>query len=382
MDNCIALFFAGDVFAAGEPHEKGIIGEELLKKMNSHDFRSCNFEAPVKAAGSEPVLKAGPAIFQRESVAKVLVDAGFDLFNIANNHIMDFGVKSLENTISMFKNVHVIGAGLNFTEANKNVVKEIKGVKFSFLAFAEWGFGASTGPEMPGFAWINSPCADQIIVDAKRNCDFLIVQAHAGVEEIDLPLPEWRRRFKKLIELGADAVICHHPHVPQGVEIYRGKPIFYSLGNFYFDYNGADKAEFWDYGYCVSLKFENARYKGFEIIAHRKKDGVVEVCADEKILTHLLKLNEMLSESVYEPKIGEMVEWLWQNRYLKFYNDSLGVKTDFTFFETVKLMIKKIMGIPAYKQEIKGPLLCHNLAIESHRWAVQRYCALKGGFLY
>ncbi len=379
MDNFVSLFFAGDVFISGTPGKGGIVGEALREKMRGHDLRSCNFEAPVKAGGAESIPKAGPAISQSDEAAKALITAGFDLFSIANNHIMDFGENSLKNTIAILKKTHVIGAGMNFAEANKGITVEIKGVKFSFLAFAEWGFGVSSGPEMAGFAWINSDSADDTIAVAKKKCDFLIVQAHAGVEEIDIPLPEWRARFKKIIELGADAVICHHPHVPQGFEIHLGKPIFYSLGNFYFDHAEADKTRYWNFGYCVSLKFENSSYKGFEIIAHRKKDGIVDLCSDEDFLTHLSKLNELLSEGVYEKKIIEAVEWLWRDRYINFYNDSLGVKKDFTFFDIIKLMIKAIAGLPAYRQEVNGLLLCHNLAIESHRWVVQRYSTIKGG---
>lgn len=71
---------------------------------------------------------------------------------------------------------------------------------------------------------------------SEEKCGFSFCHAHAGIEEIDAPLPEWREKYKFFIDCGADCVIGTHPHVPQGWEEYKGKPIFYSLGDFYFDF--------------------------------------------------------------------------------------------------------------------------------------------------
>jgi len=98
------------------------------------------------------------------------------------------------------------------------------------------GFGV-INPEnenSSGFAWINHPKSNKIVGESKKKVDFLIIQIHAGEEDLHLPQPEWRKRYKEIINLGADLIIGHHPHIPQPVEFYKGKMIVYSLGNFYF----------------------------------------------------------------------------------------------------------------------------------------------------
>src|SRR5690606_3657601 len=116
---------------------------------------------------------------------------------------------------------------------------EINGIKIGFFAGTSCDFSALkdkwTDKDKVGCSWINQIQVNNIIRTAKEQCDHLIILSHGGIEFMDVPLPEWRDRYRELIDLGADAVIGTHPHVPQGIEIYNKKPIFYSLGNFYFD---------------------------------------------------------------------------------------------------------------------------------------------------
>ena len=90
----------------------------------------------------------------------------------------------------------------------------------------------------------------------------LIVQVHAGVELLDVPIPEWRAKYRQLIDLGADVVIAHHPHVMQGIEEYKGKLICYSLGNFYFDYPSNHPQ--WNTGAMLTLDFQHKQRVGYD----------------------------------------------------------------------------------------------------------------------
>jgi poly-gamma-glutamate synthesis protein (capsule biosynthesis protein) len=111
-----------------------------------------------------------------------------------------------------------VGAGQNFRKAYMLKTIEIKGFKVGFLAFCESEFGAYTNKESQkyGYAWINHDLVDEIIKRNRSKVDILILSSHAGVEEMPLPLPEWRSRYKELCDLGVDIIIGHHPHVPQG----------------------------------------------------------------------------------------------------------------------------------------------------------------------
>jgi poly-gamma-glutamate capsule biosynthesis protein CapA/YwtB (metallophosphatase superfamily) len=77
-----------------------------------------------------------------------------------------------------------------------------------------------------GCSWINHHRFNSIIKEAKTKVDYLIAITHAGLEMVDLPLPEWRDIYREMINMGCDAIVGGHPHVPQGYEIYNGKPIF------------------------------------------------------------------------------------------------------------------------------------------------------------
>ena len=164
---------------------------------------------------------------------ELIKSSGFNIFNLSNNHIMDFGIHALKETIGFLKDYITVGAGTNFEEAYKMQVYEKEEIKIGFLSYSEWGFGALTNADEQGYAWINHSKVNSLIRQNKTKVDFLVVQVHAGVEDTDLPLPEWRERYKLLIDHGADLIVGHHPHVPQGWEQYKEKYIYYSLGNFY-----------------------------------------------------------------------------------------------------------------------------------------------------
>ena len=104
------------------------------------------------------------------------------------------------------------------------------------LAACEAEFGCFTEVcNRGGYAWLNHHLLDDAVVELSRQVDIVILVARSGVEHVDIPLPEWRSRYKRLCDLGVDVVFGHHPHVPQGYEAYNQSLIFYSLGNFYFD---------------------------------------------------------------------------------------------------------------------------------------------------
>jgi hypothetical protein len=128
-----------------------------------------------------------------------------------------------------------------------------------------------------GCAYINDLRVNHDIIEAKKTVDYLFVLPHDGIEYIDVPLPETIARYRDFIDYGADGVIGTHPHCPQGWEEYKGKPIFYSLGNFLFnskegyDYRATNRPH-WYEGLCVIITVE--KKVSWEIVNTRNINNV------------------------------------------------------------------------------------------------------------
>ncbi|OHD10458.1 MAG: hypothetical protein A2Z98_07225, partial [Spirochaetes bacterium GWB1_27_13] len=313
------LIFVGDIVIRNKTNEK-IISPAIEKIFDEHNVISCNFEAPIISEKDKPIAKAGPNIFQIPNACDIIKKSKFNLISLANNHLCDYGKNALKNTIASFSDQTIVGAGLNFNDAYQLKIITINNIRFGFLSFCEGEFGAlfyENQQNKAGYAWINHHSIDNRISDAKKQVDILIVQAHCGVEEIDIPLPEWRNRYKNLIDCGADAIIAHHPHIVQGWELYKEKPIFYSLGNFYFDKENPKPT--WNLGAMVSLEYEGNKLIKYEVIPVKKIDNKVDLNTDENYKFHLNKLCEMIDSKDYYDYIDETVLRLWNAYYKNYY---------------------------------------------------------------
>ncbi|EKE03577.1 MAG: poly-gamma-glutamate biosynthesis protein [uncultured bacterium] len=373
MDSNWKILFTGDIFISQELNSS-FISSELGKIISEHDFASCNFEAPIYNELAKPIRKAfSPAIYQHINAARHVQEAGFNIINLASNHSYDYGQIGMAATLKAFCNQLTVGAGLDFNSAYQLQIKEIKGVKVGFLSFCESEFGALTDETLNrgGYAWINHHSVNRRIIEAKSRVNVLLIQVHAGPEEVELPLPEWRYRYKELIDLGADAVIAHHPHVPQGWEVHREKPIFYSLGNFFF--TAPNKHPLWNYGYAVSLSFNGAELEEFEIIATQRDSLQVIVCKDEKYEQYLQKLSTMLDSEIYPELVNKQTVNLWNNHYNYLHMQTVNTFPRHGKFKKVWNLIGRLL---TKLKIIDNLALLHNIRTESHRWSIQRALSL------
>lgn len=374
MDHPIKILFTGDIFIKQDV--KNFLSENFKNIVKEHDIAVCDFEAAIETPDAKPFPKAGPYLCQHPRAAEIVIEEGFKVISLANNHIYDYGQKALNNTLNAFANENTIGAGKNFEETYKPLFIEIKGCKTGFLSLCENEFGALTDPSdnRGGYAWINHPSVNTLITKTRQQCDILFVLTHAGIEQIDIPLPEWRNRYKELIDCGAHAVIGCHVHVPQGWETYKGKPIFYSMGNFFFDMDV--KHPLWHKGYAVSISVKNNSISNFNIIPTENKDGQVIVNDDPLYNEHLNHLCSILTEPGYSQMANNICKELWENRYKKYYIEAMGwTYFKFTWKDILAVIKNKLQGKdfplrPTYSFD--QSMILHNIRVESHRWAVQR----------
>lgn len=272
------IFFAGDF--CSRPSTAPIkVSDELRSLVQACDFKVVNFEVPLKPEGISLPPQRRERFYQHDDSPDFLRGLGFNLFQLANNHAFDWGEAGLLKT-KMALGESSFGTG-TYDEAYQVKVVEKGGIRVGFLAlsFAAYAgvFDDVMNHDGVGCAFINDLKVNHVIIEAKKSVDYLFVLPHDGIEYIDIPLPETIARYRDFIDYGADGVIGTHPHCPQGWETYKGKPIFYSLGNFLFnskegyDYRATNRPH-WYEGLCVVMTIENGRLS-WEVVNIRNVDN-------------------------------------------------------------------------------------------------------------
>ena len=121
--------------------------------------------------------------------------------------------------------------------------------------------------------------------------------AHAGVENINIPIPEWRDIYKSFVDFGADVIIGTHPHVPQGWETYNDKPIFYSLGNFCFQKKNVNVQSYWYDSLCVILTLDDNLKLNYDVKNISYRNNLISIEDDPKIIRHSKEINNKIHNS-------------------------------------------------------------------------------------
>ncbi|MDO8601361.1 MAG: CapA family protein [bacterium] len=236
--------------------------QKIAGELKEADITFGNLENPISDKGQ----KVGSIYSFRANPKSIegLSFAGFDVLSLANNHAFDYGKSALEDTLLRLKTAGIdyVGAGFNGKEAFSPIIKEINGTKIGFLAYTDLGSVYWTATESSsGLALINLEYFENIKQDikkAKSQVDILIVSLHSGEEYIQEPGQAQINFAKSAIDEGADIVVGHHPHIVQRNEIYNGKYIFYSLGNFVFDQNFSPETS---QGQIVKVTIEDKKIK-------------------------------------------------------------------------------------------------------------------------
>ncbi len=361
----VKIIVCGD-FRAAYP-EKIKLSDEVADLFAKVDVQICNFEAPVRVEGGEPIKKSGPALGQSADSPALLKRLGFNIILMANNHIMDYGEEGLNATLKSFQGLTTVGAGTaNEALAVRYVTVNEKKIGLLSLTQREFGVVESVDDNCCGAAWINSPDVPNIIIKAKQECDYLMVFPHAGVEHTAAPLPEWRRLYKRFIEWGADAVVASHPHCPQGWETYHGKPIYYSLGDFYFDELSYD-----DLWYkSIALEFtidENVQTKE-HYLCFDDKTGEISVDNSERIYKHIKYANNLLKDSdIYMAYINKMCSAHWVGYKYGLLRGLCGVTLKMKAKYVLRLLGCMLLG------NTNEMALLNAIQCESHRWVAERY---------
>jgi len=170
--------------------------------------------------------------------ALTLLHAGFDILSLSNNHVWDYWERALHETRDHLDAVGIAhtGTGSDLAEAYSPAILEVDGITIAFLAVANiFNYGAYPDHEaFDYFAWADMELLAPAIAAAREQADLVVVSAHWDWEYKDYPSDATVELAHAIADAGADIILGHHPHVPQGIEIYNDTFIIYSLGNFAF----------------------------------------------------------------------------------------------------------------------------------------------------
>ena len=248
----ITLAFAGDLSLADNyvvmdyyHNEAGddlanCIDSAYIKRMNDADVMWINNEFCYSNQGSPIPGKAYTFCAAPDNVS-ILKELGVDIVGLANNHVYDFGPEAFADTLATLRGAEIayVGAGADIKEASAPVYVDVDGYKIAYVAAtrAEKNIKTPEATETSGGVFRCYDNTDYIekIKEAKANADYVIALPHWGTEHSTILETAQTDGAKEYIDAGADAVIGAHTHCLQGMDFYNGKPIIYSLGNFWFD---------------------------------------------------------------------------------------------------------------------------------------------------
>lgn len=225
---------------------------KVREHLSAADLTFANLESPLGVKG-KPL--PGKQIWFRAApeAIELLKATGVDGVAIANNHILDYDTENFLETLEILEQAGIgyVGGGRNIAEARKPLILEAKGVKVAFLAYSQfadlffdWNYPRSFNAteKIPGVARIQDDWLAEDIKAARNQADIVAIAFHWGDEFQNYPNPEQKRLAHLSIDLGADLVLGYHPHAIQGFELYKGKFIAYSTGNFIMDRQDTDLA--------------------------------------------------------------------------------------------------------------------------------------------
>lgn len=262
----------------------------LTPLVSKADLAYANLEVPLTSATVHTARKTDAQLARKSQFvlraepghSKHIASVGFDIVSLGNNHAMDFRAAGLAQMMGLLEKAQIAyaGAGKNFAAAHKVSVQQVKSLRvglISFMSFVDdysnWATTPATKGE-PGIAALafggkmDTEKQGQIkrfVRDARKNCDVLLVAMHWGVERTTVPTKYQVSLGRGFIDAGADAVIGAHPHRLQGAEVYKGKPILYSLGNLISPLSGETG--------LVRLKFDEAKFLSAEFFPARIGGG-------------------------------------------------------------------------------------------------------------
>ncbi len=347
-----------------------LIGSELVEIINRSDFSIFNLEVPLTNM-MDPITKCGPNLMAPTDVLPGIAAMNIDFFTLANNHILDHGSQGLESTIALLKkaNIAYAGAGFNLKDASEPYTILINDIKIGIYCCAEHEFtiasenGAGANPFDP------LESLDHIS-ELKKIVDFVIVLYHGGKEHYRYPSPNLQKICRRIVDKGADLVVCQHSHCIGAEEQWREGTIVYGQGNFLFDYS---ESEYWQTSLLIEISLEKiSDHLNYNLVYHplvkyKNKVRIAEKSKADQILFEFKKR----SSDILEPNRIHIEYSKLANSFLpRYFNGFCGsLSRNFIFRGLNKISGYRFgLWIQKYQYNKKSNIILNNMIeCESHR---------------
>ena len=382
-----SIFFSGDVLLQANYWHSLPCSDNVTRFIRSKNLAIANLEAPVKT--DYPIEKLGANLSLATTTIPTLDQIGFNAVSLSNNHIRDYGSEGvIETTKECNKNgLKPFGAGADSADAISPLKHQKDGCTIAVFGLSEHE-GSVANPERAGAGWIYEPRIHDRIEAASSEFDVTVIVAHGGLEYIPIPPATWRSHLRSLAEAGADGIIAHHPHTPQGWEVYNETPIFYSLGNFLM--HSPDRpSTHWSYGVNVSL--DESGVDAFSPVLFSVTDGVVDFMSDDEAASYRSYLEQssaiVADDESYPGYWQDIATRLFYNSNYRYqYHDRLteyGVGHVRSLLSNpvleVDRLIRSVTGSKADRE--KALAVLDQLQCRSHIDAIQTALEVEAGLL-
>jgi poly-gamma-glutamate synthesis protein (capsule biosynthesis protein) len=304
-DPTVTLMFSGDVTLAdsfadtiGQDYDRTFAG---MNEYREADLAMVNLENPLTKAtlalpNKQFNFKADP------NLVKVLEKGGVDVVTLANNHTMDYKEPGLTETMQTLDQAGIlhVGAGQDEKEARRPEILDVKGQRVAYLAYYGADFQAAK-EHTPGTNYADQARIAADIKAIRDQVDWIVVNFHWG-EELATHPADWQVDLAHFtIDQGADVIVGHHPHVLQGAEIYKGRPISYSLGNFIF--GGNSRKDYDTAVLKVALKGKQMKVEFLPVEVRDFQPKVVSGDRSNQILKQITDLSSGFQEPMKSPAL-------------------------------------------------------------------------------
>jgi poly-gamma-glutamate capsule biosynthesis protein CapA/YwtB (metallophosphatase superfamily) len=305
-NNYVEVLFCGDIML--DWGIKNIIDKygfdyplrKLKKFLSTFDYRFCNLEGPISEEG-EPHISKKYIFLTHPDLIQIMIDGMINGVTLANNHANDFGDIALLNTMSnlSFSGIHYTGAGIDAETAHLPILLNIRNIRIAIFGYTDIAYKISYASDTkPGISRATLSLIKRDIKKFKSFNDFIIISLHWGIEYSSYPTEKQRKLAHAIIDSGADAIIGHHPHIYQGIEIYQGKPIVYSLGNFIFGSINEDIGN----NILVAIRFTKEKIDLLRVIPINGNNGaknhfqynILDKNKATELFSHLIEISKPL----------------------------------------------------------------------------------------
>lgn len=281
-----------------------IVDKALLEVVNNADYRIFNLEVPL-TDNTIPIKKCGPNLIASTKSVAGLKQLGIDFFTLANNHILDQGEQGLWSTTEQLDKVGIAYAGIGHTveEAAKPYIVELDGKKIGIYCCAEHEFSIVSDKQAGANPFDPLESLDHITA-LKVQCDYVICLYHGGKEHYRYPSPNLQKTCRKIVEKGADLIICQHTHCIGCEEKWHNGTIVYGQGNFLFDHS---ESEFWQTALLVQVDLNDLNV---DYIPIQKNGNAVKLATgkdEQKIINEMKYRNKQILQKDFVEK--EYIEY-------------------------------------------------------------------------